>query len=160
DKREDLFQLIGVHVSPAEQPSVLAGFRRRLPWLTCNVAGGILAAFLAGIFEETLTRAVTLALFIPVVLNLAESVSTQSVSLTLHLRGARRRPSWRGMPARVRDELSVGLLLGAACGLVVGLVAVAWKGEMRVALALLGGITGGVAFSAVLGLALPLVLRL
>jgi magnesium transporter len=158
-KREELFQQIGVHVAGAEQQSPLSAFRRRFPWLGCNLAGGILAAFLSGIFEETLERVVALALFIPVVLNLAESVSSQSVSLTIHLLQGRS-PTWKSIPGQLRSETATGLLLGGACGLVVGLVALVWIGKPRVALALLGGITGGVTLSAALGLAVPVLLRL
>src|SRR5919201_1229636 len=84
-RRDDLFQLIGVHVAQARQASPAAAFRARFPWLLCNVAGGILAAFLTGLYEAELTRVVALALFIPVVLALAESVSIQSVSLALQM---------------------------------------------------------------------------
>jgi magnesium transporter len=83
ERNDYLFQLVGVHLTEAQQSSPLIAFRSRFPWLLCNIVGGILAAFLAGVFEGELQRAVALALFIPVVLALAESVSIQSVSLAL-----------------------------------------------------------------------------
>jgi magnesium transporter len=162
---DEMFQQIGVRLARAEQQSSLAAFRRRFPWLGCNLAAGLLAAFLSGVFEETLQSAVALSFFIPVVLNLAESVSSQSVGLTIHLLQGHR-PSWRSLPGLLRSELTTGLLLGGACGLVIGLVGLLWlhirggENASRVALALLGGIAGGVALSAVLGLLVPLVLRL
>jgi magnesium transporter len=159
-KGEDLFQLLGVKMTTAIQHSPLLAFRHRAPWLCCNLAAGILAAFLSGIFDDELKRVVTLAFFIPVVLNLAESVSSQSVSLALQwlhgtpLRGA-------ALLGRLRDEMTTGFLLGLSSSLVLALVALLWlgKGQMRVALCLLGGITGGVAAAAVLGIAIPTVLR-
>src|SRR6202022_4091300 len=98
--RDDLFQLIGVHVAQGQQDSPLFAFRTRFPWLGCNLAAGILAAFLSGIYQDELNRVVALAYFIPVVLNLAESVSSQSVSLALHLLHDKA-PSWRDLPARL-----------------------------------------------------------
>src|SRR5262249_27836420 len=53
---DDLFQLIGVHLARAQQTSPVAAFRTRFPWLLCNLGGGILAAFLSGIYEEELSR--------------------------------------------------------------------------------------------------------
>jgi magnesium transporter len=157
--RDDLFQLIGVHVANARPTRPTQAFRNRFPWLLCNVAGGILAAFLSGLYQEELQRVVALALFVPVVLALAESVSVQSVSLALEsLRG--RTPTWRSMLYRLGSELVTGLLLGAASGGVVALVALAWLGHPRVALCLLVGIAGGVAAAAGFGLALPFLLRL
>jgi magnesium transporter len=157
--REDLFQLVGVYAAAAPGGTPFSAFRRRFPWLGCNLAAGILAAFLSGIFEAELSRVVALAFFIPVVLNLAESVSSQSVSLALHAVSGQR-PTWRSIAAKVREELGTGILLGVASGAVVGLVALAWLGHPRVALCLVGGIAGGVAGAAMLGIALPLLLRL
>jgi magnesium transporter len=158
-KFDDLFQLIGVHLARAQQTSPLAAFRTRFPWLLCNLGGGILAAFLSGIYEQELSRVVALALFIPVVLALAESVAIQSVTLTLQtLHG--QKPTWRRMFARLRREAGTGVLLGAASGLAVGLVALIWLRQGRVAVCLLAGIAGGVTLAAILGLAIPTLLRL
>jgi magnesium transporter len=158
-KRDDLFQAIGVHAARAGETSAVGAFRRRFPWLGCNLVGGLICAVLLSVFETELNRVLALAWFIPVVLNLAESVSSQSVSLTLHLLH-NQRPSWRLMAQGLRQELATGLLLGSACGAVVGLAALAWLGKGSVALALLGGIGGGVACSALLGLAIPALLKL
>jgi magnesium transporter len=159
DKRNDLFQAIGVYAARPGESSPLSAFRRRFPWLGCNIAGGVICALLASFFDAELQKVVALALFIPVVLNLAESVASQSVSLTLHLlRG--HRPDWRLMARSVRQELTTGLLLGAACGAVVGLVALLWLQHVELALCLLGGIGGGVAAAALMGLAIPITLRL
>jgi magnesium transporter len=159
EARDDLFQAIGVYAARPGESSPVGAFRRRFPWLGCNLAGGIACAVLASLFEAQLQRVVALALFIPVVLNLAESVSSQSVSLTLHLlRG--RKPGWRLMADGLRQELATGLFLGAACGAAVGAVALVWLGQVPLALCLLGGVAGGVAGSALLGLTMPITLRL
>ena len=158
-RRNELFQMIGVRAAGGPTASPLAAFRRRFPWLGCNLAAGVLAALLAGVFEDELRRAVALTFFIPVVLNLAESVSSQSVSLALQaLHG--KRPSWRSLLGELRRELWTGLLLGLGSGAVIAVVALVWLGQGRVALCLIGGITGGVAGAALLGLAMPIVLRL
>src|SRR5262249_23763008 len=91
--RNDLFQLVGVHAADANRDSPWSAFRHRFPWLSCNLAAGILAALLSGVYQQELSRVVALAFFIPVVLNLAESVSSQSVSLTLQLLHGRP-PTW------------------------------------------------------------------
>ena len=110
---DDLFQLIGVHVSQARQGSAWQAFRVRFPWLTCNLTAGILCAFLLGFFEHELAQAVQLALFVPVVLALAESVSIQSATLALQaLHGGR--PRLAVMLETLRRELAIGLLLGGA----------------------------------------------
>lgn len=155
---EDVFQLVGVHLTAAEQKSVGTAVRRRFPWLLCNVAGGLLAGVLTDVYSDVSLLAVVTP-FIPVVLALAESVAIQSVSLTIQtLHGDR--PTWRSLLPRVGREAAVGLCLGLACGLLVGLIAVGWKRTVAVGLSLLGGITGGVTAAAAIGLALPVMLRL
>lgn len=156
---DDLFQLAGVHVAQARQTSPLAAFRHRFPWLLCNMTGGILAAFLAGLFEAQLQQVVALALFIPVVLALAESVSIQSVSLALQVLHGKP-PTWLMLLEKLRWEVLTGLLLGGASGLLVGIVAWVWLGQGQLVLCVLGGIAGGVAGAAVVGMATPNVLRL
>jgi magnesium transporter len=159
EKRNDLFQQIGVYAGGRDDGSVMGAFGRRFPWLGCNMAGGLICAVLASAFQAELSRVVALALFIPVVLNLAESVSSQSVSLTLHLLHGQ--PASGGFIGRsLKKELPTGLLLGIACGAVVGIAALLWLGLPRVALCLVGGIGAGVALSALLGMALPVILRL
>ncbi len=157
-KGEDLFQLLGVTMNTAQQRSPLLAFRHRAPWLSCNLAAGILAAFLSGVYEKELNKVVALAFFIPVVLNLAESVSSQSVSLALQwLHGPP--PGRTALLGRLRSELATGLFLGLASSSVLALVALAWLGQFRIALCLLGGITGGVTAAALLGITIPVVLR-
>ncbi len=103
ERREDsdeLFQLIGVHLTEAQQRSALVPFRQRFPWLLCNIAGGLLAALFSKVYQAELAwEGAVLALFIPVVLALAESVSVQSVSLTLRTLQVQR-PTWSALAGK------------------------------------------------------------
>ena len=78
---DDIFQLMGVHATALRTP--WTAFVDRFPWLLSNIAGGLLCAVIASQFEVLLDHIVILALFIPIVLALAESVSMQSATLTL-----------------------------------------------------------------------------
>ena len=130
ERYDELFQLIGVHLSAAYQGTPLSAFRNRFPWLICNIVGGIFAAFIAGLFKGELQRVAALALFIPVVLAVAESISIQSLSLTLQL--LRGRPlSLATLFGKVRTEMATGLLLGIAAGIVVALAAGLWLGQQK-----------------------------
>jgi magnesium transporter len=158
-RSDDLFQLVGVRLSEASQKAWYAGFASRFPWLLCNVGGGLVAALLSGLFADDLQAVVQLALFIPIVLALSESVSVQSVSLALQIM-AGRAPTWAGLVRAVRREMLTGGMLGAGCGLLVGAASLVWLGMGPLALCLLLTITLGVTFSSALGLTLPLAIRL
>lgn len=157
-RADELFQLIGVQLATVRQSSAAAAFRSRFPWLLANVVGGILAALLSAVFKAELEKMLTLALFIPLVLALAESVSVQSVSLAIQLlRG--QQPTLRSILAKIRSEILTGLFLGAASAALVGLAALLWLRQFQVVLTLAGGILGGVTCSAAIGMALPSLLR-
>jgi magnesium transporter len=159
-ERDDVFQLIGVRLTKSQQARPLRAFRGRFPWLMCNIAGGTLAAILADIYQVQLNwQHAVLAIFIPVVLALSESVAIQSVTLTLDsLRGTK--PSWRDLLTRSRHEVLTGLLLGVSTGLLVATLAAVWQNIAVLFLIVLGGIAIGVAGGAVCGLAVPYLLRL
>lgn len=159
EQSDTLFQLIGVHLVEAQQLNPLRSVRNRFPWLLCNIAGGLVAAVLTRFFEAQLQQVIALALFIPVVLALAESVSIQSVSLSLQvLQG--QVPSLSALWAKLRRELLTGAMLGVASGLLVAIVALVWLGEPVVAICLGIGILGGVTCAALFGVAVPNVLYL
>jgi magnesium transporter len=158
--RDEVFQLIGVRLTRSQQARPLRAFRGRFPWLLCNIAGGTLAAILADLYQVQLNwQQAVLAIFIPVVLALAESVAIQSVTLTLDsMRGTT--PTWGDLFKRIRHEMITGLLLGVAAGLLVATLAAVWQSIAVLFLILLGGIALGVIGGAVCGLAIPYILHL
>jgi magnesium transporter len=158
--RDEVFQLIGVRLTRSQQARPLLAFRGRFPWLLCNIAGGTLAAILASLYHVQLNwEHAVLAIFIPVVLALAESVAIQSVTLTLDsIRGTT--PTWRDLLTRTRHEVLTGLLLGMTAGLLVATLAAFWQGIPLLFLILSGGIAIGVTGGAVCGLAIPYILHL
>lgn len=157
---DEVFQLIGVRLTQAQQARPLVAFRGRFPWLLCNVAGGTLAAILSGIYQNELNwQHAVLALFIPVVLALAESVAIQSVTLALDaFRNAG--TSWGELFRRLRPEAATGLLLGLGTGVLVATIAAVWQQVALLFVIVGGGIALGVTGAAIAGVAVPHVLRL
>lgn len=158
ERNEELFQLIGVHLSESQQMSPWKSFQGRFPWLLCNIGGGILAALLSGFYEAELKKAVSLALFIPVVLALAESVSIQSLSIAIRGIHGPKKP-WKAIFKKLRLESFTGTLLGIACALSVALIAGIWLKDFKVVTCLFGGIFGGVIVASILGVAVPSLLH-
>ena len=56
EESDDVFQLIGVRLAEVQQASPLAAFRRRFPWLLCNLAGGLACASWPGSSKICWTR--------------------------------------------------------------------------------------------------------
>ena len=158
DESDDVFQLIGVRLAQVQRASLPAVFGRRFPWLLCNIVGGIACAVLAEQFHGILDRIVALALFIPVVLTVAESVSIQTLSLALQARSGNRFRWGETLRAFAR-EIPLGGLLGLACGSVVGAVVLVWQRHATVALTVLLAMLLSITTAVVLGLAVPTALH-
>ena len=155
---DDIFQVIGVHLARARRPGAWGAFRERFPWLLANIGGGLACAALVARYEAFLDLALVLALFMPVVLALAESVSIQSMTLTLHALHAGP-PSPARLGRDLARELATALLLGAACGAVVGSVVWLWRRDPPAALVIGLTILLGVITACALGVLLPTAVR-
>ena len=153
---EDIFQLMGVHATALRTP--WTAFVDRFPWLLSNIAGGLLCAVIAAQFEVLLDHIVILALFIPIVLALAESVSMQSATLTLQTLSDE-----SVKPARIVKalwkEARTALLLGLSCAAVVSTVVILWRRDLSSALVIGGAISASMVVACLYGVLLPSLLR-
>ena len=97
--------------------------RMRVPWLFASWVGGILAAFIIGVFDNVLQSTIALAAFIPVIIGMGGNIGTQSS--TMIVRGlATGRVSIENSVKILFKEIRVGLLLGILYGLLLGLFAI------------------------------------
>lgn len=154
----NIFQLIGVHISLGKSVSSWTGFKSRFPWLLCNLSSGLVCAFIAGRFELLISQIAVLAMFITVVLAMAESVSIQSMTLTLQVL-LQEQISFRRIITGIRKELYISVLIGAVSGIVVGAVAFFWKGNLLEGLAIAASILLAVVTACLLGVIVPTLVR-
>ncbi len=97
--------------------------RMRLPWLFASWIGGILAAFIIGVFENVLQSTIALAAFIPVIMGMGGNIGTQSS--TIIVRGlATGRVGFENSAKILFKEIRVGLILGILYGVLLGLFAI------------------------------------
>src|SRR5437764_6364622 len=154
----EFFEALGFRLEQIRGASPWRSFRFRFPWLLVTVTGGTLSAILAGFFEATLARSLVLAFFLTMVLALNESVSMQSMSVTIHaLRSVPVTRSW--LATSFRREATSALLLGVACGLVVSAIVWLWRNDFLGALVIGGSIAVSLVSACVLGLGVPSLLH-
>ncbi len=123
---DSIFETLGFHLAQLRGASPWRAFRFRFPWLLATVAAGTACALLAGVFAATLAQSLVIAFFLTMVLGLNESVSMQSMTVTIQaLRAAQ--PSRRWFFENLRRECGTALLLGLACGLLVGAIVWTWR---------------------------------
>src|SRR5262252_1707446 len=80
----EFFEALGFRIEQIRGASPWRSFRFRFPWLLVTVTGGTLSAILARFFEATLAGSLIVTFFLTMVLGLNESVSMQSMSVTIH----------------------------------------------------------------------------
>jgi len=154
---DDVFQWIGVKMAVLSNASPLQAFRYRFPWLTATMASGVICAILASFFEDTLANAAILAMFLTVALGLGESVSIQSMTMTMQaLQGE---SSLRQFIAdRLRREIATAGLLALACGGIIGSISLFWPGAALLSAAIGTSIAATIVFAGLTGLAVPTIL--
>ncbi len=57
--------------------SIFSSLKHRIPWLILGLLGGLMAANIIGFFEETLSKNLVLAAFIPLIVYMSDAVGTQ-----------------------------------------------------------------------------------
>jgi magnesium transporter len=158
EKMDELFEALGFRVSQVRAASPWRAFRFRFPWLLATISSGTLCAILASAYEMTLARSLVLAFFLTMVLGLAESVSIQSMTVTIQgLRGVR--PTWRWYLSAFRREAGTALLLGGAAGSVVGLIVWLWRGAGLAAVAIGSSLVLAFGAACLFGLSIPALLH-
>lgn len=129
-----------------------------MPWLLATIASGTLCALLASLYELTLAKSIVLAFFLTLVLGLGESVSMQSMSVTIQaLRSVRPNLTW--YLRSLRHELPTALLLGSTCGSLVAMIVWLWRDEAWTGLIIGGSILLSLCAACLLGLSVPTLLH-
>ncbi len=155
----DIFQAIGFRVSRIINAGALKSFRYRFPWLMSTVTSGLICAFLAGVFEYTLVKSIILAFFITTVLALGESVSIQSMSLSLQLIYVYDRVKLKRYFKILLKEILVGILLGTSCAVVVFTISFVWKHQIISSVVIGSSIFASVFFAVVIGITIPILMH-
>ncbi|MDO8494719.1 MAG: magnesium transporter [Deltaproteobacteria bacterium] len=132
--------------------------QRRLLWMMLNLATAFLASWVVGLFQESISQVVALAIFMPVVAGMGGNGGTQS--LTVMTRALAMGEVGRREVKRVLfREVSVGLMVGAMTGLVTGLIAWSWKDSFYLGLVLWMAMIVNMMIAGFAGSIVPILLR-
>jgi len=156
--KEDIFQFIGFSIEQRKKNSPWIEFRYRMPWLLCNLVGGLICAAISEFFQLTLATFVILTVFIPLVLAISESVAIQSMTLSLRFLHIRK-IHWPQVWKRLFIEGKTSFLLGVASALIITFFYFAWSVEIQPVIAIAISIILAMVASSLFGAAFPVVLH-
>jgi magnesium transporter len=126
--------------------------RARLPWLVTALFGGLLSGSIIKYFTGTLAELISLSVFIPVIMAMGGHHGIQTS--TVFIRGLAT-GEIRNIVGPLWKEFRVGCIMGAVCGICLGLVGFFWMGSW-----MFGVVAGTSMFfalntSAMMGILLP-----
>ena len=155
---EDIQRLGGVGGDENVLDPPQAVFAKRLVWRLINLGTAVLAASVIGLFEKSIQTLATLAVFMPIVASMGGIGTTQTA--TVVVRGIALGDMTGSVLRRVLSkELWLGLTTGAANGLVIAVIAYAWKGQALLALILGFALVFNMLVAAVVGTLIPIALK-
>lgn len=158
DKHGDIFETIGFRFSEIRNASPLKAFKYRFPWLLATIASGTLSALLVGVYELTLSASLLLAFFLTLVLGLGESVSIQSMTVTVQMLNVQA-PTMEWFRKAIWKEWVSALYLGGASGAIVAGVVYLWQGDAMAAGIIGGSILMSMMAACLIGLLIPTLLH-
>ena len=132
--------------------------KRRLSWLSVNILLNIVAASVIAIHQDVLTSVIALAVFLPIISdmsgcsgNQAVAVSMRELSIGVITPGEVLRVWWQ--------EISVGFINGTVLGVLIGMAAFIWKGNVFLGLVVGSALTLNTLLAVSLGGTVPLILK-
>jgi magnesium transporter len=169
EQTEDVQKFGGMEAldEPYMEISMMAMIKKRAGWLCALFLGEMLTATAMGHFEGEISKAVVLALFIPLIISSGGNSGSQATSLIIRamaLREVTLKDWWRV----ATRELPSGIVLGAILG-AIGFVRIMlwqWLGwydygthHLLVAITVAVALIGVVTFGSLAGSMLPFILR-
>ncbi|MEK6589929.1 MAG: magnesium transporter [Nitrospinota bacterium] len=155
---EDILRFGGVYQDEKVMDPPLRSIKIRLPWLIINLATAFLAAFVVGLFEDTIQTLTILAMFMPVVAGMGGNAGTQALAIAV--RGiALGEVSFSNAKRPLINSIIVGLLNGIVNGIITGLIEYWWKGRYMLGVVLCLAMIINLIIASFLGIIIPLTLK-
>jgi magnesium transporter len=123
---EDMQLMVGLSGEERALTPWRTSIGHRLPWLYINLLTAFAAAAVVALFESTIAKWTALAVFLPIIAGQGGNAGMQTLTVIIRDMALGELSAGDGRRALVK-ELLVGLVNGAAVGLVVGLVGWWWK---------------------------------
>lgn len=103
--------------------------RVRMPWIIILIFMGMISASLISSFEDTLNEVVLLAAFIPIIMDSAGNVGTQSLAVSVRKLSIGEDLFKNEFGKTIWRELLVGIIIGLAAGATLGTIVAIFYGN-------------------------------
>lgn len=153
---EDVARLVGSDAEELERRSPYQIALLRLPWVLTTLAIEFAAGIVIHHFDETLSKVILLASFMPIISAISGNTGLQSAAIVVRAMSTGHItldrwwiPLWR--------QVQTTLIIGAACGIVIGVVGGIWQGVWLFGLVVGLSMFVSVNISGVVGTTVPMI---
>jgi magnesium transporter len=158
ENTEDILKFSGVSEDEELSGNWKDAVKSRLPWLVINLGTAYLAASIIRHFDATVAQLPVLAAYMTIIAGMGGNAATQALAVTV------RRISLSDLTDSqayntVLKEFLVGMLNGAANGLIVFCIAMFYDADPMLGLVLFLAMTGNLIVAGLTGASIPLVLK-
>lgn len=138
--------------------SAFTAAKKRAPWIITLMFLGLITGGVVGQFEETLEQVIILSFFIPMIMDSAGNVGTQSLGVAvrgLALGTIDQHDFWR----MIRREFSTGFMMGLICFVIISLIIPLVYGNWMVGIVVGISLLATLSISSVIGTIVPLIIN-
>ncbi|HLF13629.1 MAG TPA: magnesium transporter [Bacteroidota bacterium] len=125
---EDVAKLVGSDADEMEKRSPARIALMRLPWVLITLVMEFGAGLVIHYFDRTLSRVILLASFMPIISAISGNTGLQSAAIVVRAMATGHISLDRWWQPVVR-QLQTTLIIGAACGIVLGVIGALWQGK-------------------------------
>lgn len=158
EQTEDILKMGGASAEESIDSTIGESVKFRLPWLVINLATAFLASFTVSAFEDTIAQVVALAAVMPIITGMGGNAGSQTMSITLRgitLGEINLKDDWK----LVAKQICIGLIDGAAIGIITGLIISMKYGNRFLGLIILASMIINIIVGGMFGFFVPLVLK-
>ncbi len=157
ETEEDILALAGV-TDAGRDAGVFGIVRSRLPWLLANLVTEAIAVTVISPFQPMIAKIVVLVMLLPIVSSLGGNAGTQALTVAVRAIASRELNAANAMRIVLR-ELGVGLLNGAAVGVMLGVGLFIWQRDWKLSLVVFLAVIANLFVAALGGILAPIVLE-
>lgn len=153
-----LYGFAGVNDEESIYDSIKRKVKFRYKWLVINLGTAFLAAFTVGLFDETISKYVLLAVYMPIVAGMGGNAATQTLAIMVRgiaLKQISINTSWRTL----KNELGSGLINGIINGLIITTVVMVKDNDFKIGLILALAMIINLLIAAFFGTIVPLIMK-
>ena len=158
NQASSLYKFAGIRQEESVTDSAKSKVKNRYRWLIINLGTAFLAAFTVSLFEDTLSKFVILAIYMPIVAGMGGNAATQTLAVQVRgisLRQIELKNAWNTL----KSELGAGFINGLINGLIVATVVIVVNRDVKVAIVLGLAMIINLQVAAFFGTMVPLIMK-